>query len=118
LADRPFHRLSFGEKKRVAVASALVLEPGLLLLDEPTIGLDPLSVQELVSFVTRAVSGREMSVLWSTHELDRVPERASRMLYLEERTVRFDGAITEFASTPEGERWFEADRALRREVNP
>src|SRR5262249_19838062 len=52
LKDRSPHRLSGGEKKRVALASVLVLEPEVLLLDEPTSALDPKSQSQVIDFLT------------------------------------------------------------------
>jgi cobalt/nickel transport system ATP-binding protein len=69
LADRPTHLLSFGQKKRVAVAGAVAMRPRLLVLDEPTAGLDPAGVEELL--VTLAeLHAAGTTVVLSTHDVD------------------------------------------------
>lgn len=66
LADRPPHLLSFGQRKRVTLAGALAMAPDVLVLDEPTAGLDPAGVTQLVG-VLAAYPG---AVLLSTHDVD------------------------------------------------
>src|SRR5512140_3431692 len=69
LRDRPPHRLSGGEKRRVALASVLSLDPPVWLLDEPTSGLDPRSQSWLVEFILKLrAEGR--TVITATHDLD------------------------------------------------
>lgn len=69
LAERPVHRLSFGERKRVAIAGALAMRPRVLLLDEPTAGLDPAAVVEMRAALT-ALEAHGASVVLSTHDVD------------------------------------------------
>lgn len=69
LADRPVHRLSFGQRKRVAVAGALAMQPSVLLLDEPTAGLDPAGVEEMLAAVA-ALEAHGTTVVLSTHDVD------------------------------------------------
>ena len=90
LKDRPPHRLSGGEKKRVALASVLVLEPEVLLFDEPTTSLDPRSASGLIDFlVTCHGSGR--TAVTATHDLDIVEDIADRCLVLESGRVIAEG---------------------------
>jgi cobalt/nickel transport system ATP-binding protein len=69
LGDRPTHQLSHGERKRVALAGAVAMEPTLLLLDEPTAGLDPEGVSELLEVLDRLVTGGTRLVL-ATHDVE------------------------------------------------
>ena len=69
IADRPVHRLSFGQRKRVAVAGALAMHPRVLLLDEPTAGLDPAGVEEMLAAVA-ALEAHGTTVVLSTHDVD------------------------------------------------
>jgi cobalt/nickel transport system ATP-binding protein len=75
LRDRSPHRLSGGEKKRVALASVLILDPEVLLLDEPTAALDPKSQSQVVDFLI-GWGGGAKTVLTATHDLDIVEEIA------------------------------------------
>lgn len=77
LKDRSPHRLSGGEKKRVALASVLVLDPEVLLMDEPTAALDPKSQSMVVDFLI-GWSGGAKTVITATHDLDIVSEIADR----------------------------------------
>ena len=77
LKDRSPHRLSGGEKKRVALASVLVLDPEVLLMDEPTAALDPKSQSMVVDFLI-GWGGGAKTVVTATHDLDIVSEIADR----------------------------------------
>lgn len=77
LKDRSPHRLSGGEKKRVALASVLVLDPEVLLMDEPTAALDPKSQSMVVDFLV-GWGGGAKTVVTATHDLDIVAEIADR----------------------------------------
>ena len=69
LAARPTHQLSFGERKRVAIAGAVAMRPCVLLLDEPTAGLDPSAVTEALAALSR-LQGSGSTVVMSTHDVD------------------------------------------------
>jgi cobalt/nickel transport system ATP-binding protein len=69
LADRPTHLLSFGQKKRTAIAGAVAMRPRLLVLDEPTAGLDPAGVEELLGTLAALYATGTTPVL-STHDVD------------------------------------------------
>ena len=72
LRDKPTHALSFGQKKRAAIAGVLVMEPEVLILDEPTAGLDPSGVSGLLELIGR-LRDAGMAVLIATHDMDLVP---------------------------------------------
>ncbi len=76
LADRVPHDLSGGEKRKVALAGALVMEPELLILDEPFEGLDPAARVGLVELIARLCRERGVTVVMSTHDIDSVNELA------------------------------------------
>lgn len=69
LAERPIHELSYGQRKRVAIAGALAMKPCVLLLDEPTAGLDPQGVDEMVDALAQ-LEAHDTTVVISTHEVD------------------------------------------------
>ena len=77
LRDRAPHRLSGGEKKRVALASVLVTDPEVLLLDEPSAALDPLSQAEILGLLKSWKNGIK-TVITATHDLDSLEEVADR----------------------------------------
>lgn len=76
LANRPPHRLSGGEKKKVALASVLAVHPDVLLLDEPTASLDPRSQAQLVDFLYNLNVNQNVTLVTATHDLGLVEEMA------------------------------------------
>ena len=88
LAESPLHHLSHGQKQRVALAGALAADPRLLLLDEPSAGLDPPGKRALA-----AVLGRlDASMLIATHDLDFAETLCTRFIMLDQGRIVFDGA--------------------------
>lgn len=83
LRDRAPHQLSGGEKKRVALASVLSLQPSVWLLDEPSAGLDPRSVSWLVSFLNK-IGAEGGTVVLATHDLDLAAAMTDRVYVLDE----------------------------------
>src|SRR6185436_9092454 len=87
-ADRPPHHLSFGQRRRVAVATLLAMEPEILVLDEPSSNLDPASRRELADIVRSL----DVTVLMVTHDLPYALELCPRSLILHDGSVVADGA--------------------------
>lgn len=100
LRDRPPYRLSGGEKKRVALASVLVLDPEVLLLDEPTATLDPRSQSQIIDLI-QEWKGSSKTVISATHQLEIVEDIADRVLVLEEGKVAATGTPAEILSNHE-----------------
>ena len=94
LKDRVPHRLSGGEKKRVALASVLVLDPAVLLLDEPTAALDPRSQSQVIDLLV-AWGGGAKSVITATHNLADLEDIADRCLVLDRGRIVAEAAPTE-----------------------
>lgn len=81
LFDRPIEEASTGERQRLALIRALIAEPGLLLLDEPTASLDPVSTQAVETVISRRLA-TGATVVWVTHDAaqaERVGDRTLRM---------------------------------------
>jgi cobalt/nickel transport system ATP-binding protein len=97
LRERPPYRLSGGEKKRVALASIIVLDPEVLLLDEPTSTLDPRSQSQLVDLIQQW-KGTSKTVITATHQLDIVEDIADRVFVLEAGAVIAAGTPDEIHS--------------------
>ena len=76
LANRVPHHLSGGQKRKVALAGALVMEPELLVLDEPFEGLDPAARGALVELIGRLAREEQVTVVMTTHDIDSVSELA------------------------------------------
>jgi cobalt/nickel transport system ATP-binding protein len=81
LRERPPHRLSFGEKKKVSLATALVLKPELLILDEPTANLDLVSRRGLIETLNE-LSKVGTTIIVSTHDAEAIPEIAERVIVI------------------------------------
>jgi len=82
LRDKVPHYLSGGEKRKVALAGALVLEPELLIMDEPFEGLDPKSRDELIALLNNLHETKHVSFILTTHEVDIVPQLADSVYML------------------------------------
>jgi cobalt/nickel transport system ATP-binding protein len=89
-SERVPHRLSLGEKKRVAMAGLLAMDPGILLLDEPTANLDPQGRRDLVNVLRSC----PQTLVLATHDLGVAFELAQRVIVLK-RAVIFDGTFRE-----------------------
>jgi ABC-2 type transport system ATP-binding protein len=97
LADqgpRPCRALSGGTRRKVELARALLHEPRVLLMDEPTVGLDPASRRALLDDVPALCQTRGLGVLWATHLTDEA-ERAARVLVLHRGRLLSDGTPDE-----------------------
>jgi cobalt/nickel transport system ATP-binding protein len=99
LADRQIESLSFGERKRASLAGVLAMRARVLLLDEPTAGLDPAGELSLCTTLKQiADSGTTLVV--ATHAVDLVPRFATRIVLLGDRRVLFDGDMSELIEEP------------------
>jgi ABC-2 type transport system ATP-binding protein len=88
---------SRGMRQRLGIARALVNEPQVVFLDEPTLGLDPAGQRQILGTIRRIAREREATVLLSTHLLAEVEESCSRVLILNRGRVMADGTVSEVA---------------------
>jgi cobalt/nickel transport system ATP-binding protein len=93
-ADRPPHHLSYGQRRRVAVATVLAMRPEILVLDEPSSNLDPASRRELAEILT----GLDVTVLMVTHDLPYALQLCHRSVVLSDGAVVADGPTRDILS--------------------
>lgn len=101
LAERVPHHLSGGEKKRVAIAGVIAMEPEVLVLDEPTAGLDPQGVHDLVGFINSLSKTYGMTVIFSTHDVSLVAEVADYIYVMNKGRFAAEGTVEEVFMQPD-----------------
>jgi peptide/nickel transport system ATP-binding protein len=100
LLDRYPHQLSGGERRRASLASALALDPALVVLDEPTAGLDPATRHELVQRIVRLSAEKGFALIVISHDLPDAASMAERTIVLYAGEVMEDGATTQVIGDP------------------
>lgn len=90
LINKSVHEISGGQKQLINLASVLLLQPKLLLLDEPTSQLDPVAARDFLQFIYRLNQEMSMTVIISEHRLEDVIPLADRIILLEEGRVKYD----------------------------
>ncbi len=95
---RPIGHLSKGYRQRVGLAQAILHQPKLLILDEPSLGLDPTQIVEMRNLIRRLA--QRSTVLFSTHILSEVEALCDRVIILINGRVRADARLSELAATP------------------
>ncbi|NUT41121.1 MAG: ATP-binding cassette domain-containing protein [Thermoactinospora sp.] len=108
-------KLSGGMRQRLALAQALLGEPELLILDEPTVGLDPSQRVRFRSLVSRLGAGR--TVLLSTHQTEDVAALCERVAVMREGRVVFEGTPGELAAVASGQVWISAAEPSRADLS-
>ncbi len=93
LYEKSPHHLSFGQRKRAALATVLSMRPEVLVLDEPTSNLDPRSKRDMVSLI-RGMQMKGTTIITATHDVNMVPLLADRILLLNRRLI-LDGDVRE-----------------------
>jgi ABC-2 type transport system ATP-binding protein len=88
-------RLSGGNQQRINIAIGLLARPAVLLLDEPSVGLDPRQRARLWEFVSALASGRGTTVIFSTHDIQEAERYGRRLLVLADGEALFDGSAQE-----------------------
>ncbi len=91
IRDKPTHFLSFGQKKRVAIAGVLAMNPEILILDEPTAGLDPQGVSELMKLLEETREKMGITILIATHDIDMVPIYCDYVYVMEKGRFLMEG---------------------------
>jgi cobalt transport protein ATP-binding subunit len=91
LPDRAIHTLSFGQKRRVAIAGVLAMEPEIILLDEPTSGLDPRGVSSIMRLLRKLNKERGTTMIMATHDVELVPLFSDRVAIMSKGKIITEG---------------------------
>jgi len=100
-ADKPPHFLSGGQKKRVALAGVLAMQPEVIIMDEPTSSLDPLAASDILHLLLRLNKENGITLLLATHDVDIVPLFANKLYILDKGEVVSEGTPKESFSKTE-----------------
>lgn len=92
LSERPPHRLSYGEKKKAAIATALVMNPDILLLDEPTANLDPKSKNDLLTLL-KDLNQKGTTIVLATHDVEILPNFVHRTILMRGGKILGSGTV-------------------------
>ena len=96
----PFE-LSGGQKRRVAIAGVLAMEPEILILDEPTAGLDPMGSREILDEIVNIYKEREITIVLVSHNMEDVAKYTSRMVVMSAGKIVMDGSPRDLFSREE-----------------
>ncbi|MFE1246501.1 ATP-binding cassette domain-containing protein [Streptomyces sp. NPDC058735] len=116
LLDVPVRQLSLGQRMRGDIVAALLHDPEVLYLDEPTIGLDVVSKSKVRSFLRELNAEHGTTVLLTTHDLQDIEQLCSRVMVIDHGRLVYDGALAGLHEAGEGERTLVVD--LERELPP
>jgi len=111
LLDTPVRQLSLGQRMRCDLAAALLHQPDLLFLDEPTIGLDAVSKLAVRAFVQRLNRERGVTVILTTHNMDDIEALCSRILLINRGRILLDGTLDDLRALAAQERVLIVDLA-------
>ncbi len=116
LLDVPVRQLSLGQRMRGDIAAALLHDPEVLYLDEPTIGLDVVSKAKVREFLREVNAERGTTVLLTTHDLTDIEQLCRRVMVIDHGRLVYDGRLDGLRAAGEGERTLVVD--LARELPP
>jgi cobalt/nickel transport system ATP-binding protein len=100
LRRRPIHHLSYGQQKRICLAGVLAMQPALLLLDEPTAGLDPAGETQMIELLLKLNRRQKTTLIVATHCVDLLPVLADRICVLAGGRVQQEGSPREVLADP------------------
>ncbi len=101
LRERSPHEISGGQQQRVAIAAVLAMEPEIIVLDEPTSFLDPLSAQKIFDVIYDLNRKQGITVILVEHRLDLTAKYTNHLIVMDEGKVRFEGNPREILSSEE-----------------
>ncbi|GAA3413642.1 ATP-binding cassette domain-containing protein [Paenibacillus hodogayensis] len=94
--DRPVRQLSLGQKMRAELAVALLHDPKIVYLDEPTIGLDVMAKSRIRTFIREVNKEKKTTVLLTTHDMDDIEQICNRIVLIDKGALIYDGALHDF----------------------
>lgn len=97
LEKSPFE-LSGGQKRRVAIAGVLAMKPGILILDEPTAGLDPKGRDEIFSFISQIHDSLGITIILVSHSMEDIAKLVNRVIVMNKGRIEIDGSVAEVFS--------------------
>lgn len=100
---RPVRQLSLGEKMRAEIAVALLHDPEILYLDEPTIGLDVVAKNHIRQFIKRINSEKKITLMLTTHDMDDIEQICHRIIMIDHGKMLYNGSLQNFKDKYGGE---------------
>ncbi|OGO80215.1 MAG: energy-coupling factor transporter ATPase, partial [Clostridiales bacterium GWC2_40_7] len=100
LEKSPFE-LSGGQKRRVAIAGVLVMKPDILVLDEPTAGLDPSGRDEIFGFIKKMHETLGITILLVSHSMEDIAKLVKRVIVMNKGRIEMDGKVSDIFNQPE-----------------
>jgi len=100
-ARKSIHNLSFGQKKRICIAGLLAMGHEILLLDEPTAGLDPMGEYKMMTLLTKLNKEKGVTIIMATHSVDLVPLFLDRLYILSKGCIVREGIPEEVFTAPD-----------------
>lgn len=116
-ADDPVGQYSRGMKQRLAVADVLVKMPQIAILDEPTAGIDPEGINQMLDLIAEIAKERKMTIIMSSHQLNQVQRICNRVGIMVNGRLVVDGLISELSKGALGGKHFDIEVRLT-EINP
>ncbi len=104
IQDVPVRQLSLGQRVRADIAAALLHDPAILFLDEPTIGVDVVSKEKLRAFLREINQTNKVTVLLTTHDLNEIEKLCQRIMIIDHGRILYDGSLAEIRARYSAER--------------